>query len=153
MKGERNTDRNVRKYITISDTEMWDTIDKIMTLPRYQKSFNKVINDALFYGLDELHNRLFEKAEVIGNEEISAKDEVRFDGANGKFFYEVMELLQEVILNITINKSILSSLFKVAELESQNKKVLYDKLANGHYRHTPDYLLDFEIRELKKMRR
>lgn len=54
MRGTRNTDRNIRKFITIRDMDLWDKIDQIMTLPEYKNSFNKVINDALFFGLDLL---------------------------------------------------------------------------------------------------
>lgn len=54
MRGERNTDRNVRKFITITDELKWEYIDRIMQRGEYKKSFNKVINDALDYGLPEL---------------------------------------------------------------------------------------------------
>ena len=65
MRGKRNTDRSVRKFITIRDTELWEKIDKIMEEPKYAKSFNKVINDALYFGLDELMRHLFEPEETV----------------------------------------------------------------------------------------
>ena len=44
MRGERNTDKNTRKFISISDMEKWEQIDELMSMPKYEKSFNKVIN-------------------------------------------------------------------------------------------------------------
>ena len=54
VRGERVTDRRARRYITITDDAMWEYIDKIMTHPDYDKSFNKVINSALLFGLPTL---------------------------------------------------------------------------------------------------
>lgn len=51
MRGERVTDRRARRYITITDAALWEYIDKIMEHPDYDKSFNKVINSALLFGL------------------------------------------------------------------------------------------------------
>ena len=47
MRGKRNTDRNTRKFISIPDTQKWEQIDELMAKPKYEKSFNKVINEAL----------------------------------------------------------------------------------------------------------
>ena len=46
---------------------MWEYIDKIMTHPDYDKSFNKVINSALLFGLPELYKRLFDTVEIDGD--------------------------------------------------------------------------------------
>ncbi len=59
MRGKRNTDRNVRKFVSIYDERKWEQIDKLMTLPRYEKTFNGVINDALDYGLPMLIKEAF----------------------------------------------------------------------------------------------
>jgi len=63
LRGERNTDRNVRKFVTIQDSDKWTMIDRLMTLPQYEKSFNKTINAALDYGLPELIKAEFSEAE------------------------------------------------------------------------------------------
>ena len=47
---------------------MWEYIDKIMTHPDYDKSFNKVINSALLFGLPILYKRLFDTVEIDGEE-------------------------------------------------------------------------------------
>ena len=73
MRGTRNTDRNIRKFITIRDMDLWDKIDQIMTLPEYKNSFNKVINDALFFGLDLLIKSLFEVVEEETESETRVK--------------------------------------------------------------------------------
>lgn len=52
---EKSTDRHIRIY----DVIVLEQIDKIMEHPKYQKSFNKVINDALFYGVQQLYDYLY----------------------------------------------------------------------------------------------
>ena len=92
---------------------MWAKIDRIMEEPQYAKSFNKVINAALYYGLDELMRRLFETEETVESAQVADKQYIRrVDGVNETYFLEIARLLKEVIVNVTINKSLLSSLFK-----------------------------------------
>ena len=47
------SDKRQRRYIRIRDQTLWEKIDRIMEEEKYRKSFNKVINDALYFGLDE----------------------------------------------------------------------------------------------------
>ena len=54
MGSVKNTDKKTRKFISIPDMEKWALIDKLVELPKYEKSFNKIINDALDYGLPML---------------------------------------------------------------------------------------------------
>lgn len=92
---------------------MWAKIGRIMEEPQYAKSFNKVINAALYYGLDELMRRLFETEETVESAQVADKQYIRrVDGVNETYFLEIARLLKEVIVNVTINKSLLSSLFK-----------------------------------------
>lgn len=153
VRGERNTDRNVRKFITITDIGLWEKIDEIMTLPQYQKSFNKVINEALFYGLDELHRKLFETVEEESEMQTIFKTVRRIDGLNEDIFYQIVKLLKEVILNATINKSILCSLFEAKSLELCGEKVNAKKFSDGAFRDTPDYLTAYELRALRDLRK
>lgn len=46
----KEVEKSVDRHIRIWDTILLEQIDKIMEYPEY-KSFSKVINDALFYGL------------------------------------------------------------------------------------------------------
>ena len=110
---EKVTDKRLRRDIRIPDMDMWAKIDRIMEEPQYAKSFNKVINAALYYGLDKLMRRLFETEETVESAQVADKEYIRrVDGVNETYFLEIARLLKDVIVNVTINKSLLSSLFK-----------------------------------------
>ena len=55
---------------------------------KYKKSFNKVINDALYFGLDELMRYLFESEETIKEQEQYRKQKLirKLDGVNEVYF-------------------------------------------------------------------
>ena len=53
------------KFITIDDEKKWALIREIATVDRYKNSFNAIVNDALMFGLPELHRRLFDKVEAF----------------------------------------------------------------------------------------
>ncbi|MCM1296438.1 MAG: hypothetical protein NC311_12945 [Muribaculaceae bacterium] len=57
MKEKKNL-IGVEKHIRITDNEISEQIERIMELPEY-KSFNKVITEALFYGVPMLTEKLF----------------------------------------------------------------------------------------------
>ena len=155
MRGERNTDRSVRKFITIRDTELWEKIDKIMEEPKYAKSFNKVINDALYYGLDELMRHLFEPEETVEEEQervLEKKLLRRAGGVNETYFMDIERQLKEVILNVTINKSLLSSLFNAKARELERKSVSGGKFTDGRYSETPEYLSIYELAGIRDLR-
>lgn len=147
MRGIRDTDRNHRKFITITDTELWDKIDKIMTLPAYKKSFNKVINDALFYGLDSLYQSLFGTPQVITD--IETKQEESENSA--EYYTQIIRLLQEIILNENINKSILCSLFEAKSMDLRGERCRAERFDSGRYRETPECFVMDELRMLKEI--
>ena len=152
MRGERNTDRNVRKYIRILDMEIWDKIDEIMTLPEYEKSFNKVINEALFYGIDTLHKQLFFKEEFGNKVSLKRNEETnQVSDKEREMFSQIIRLLKEMIINETINKSILCSLFQARNLEVNQKQINGQKFEEGYYRDTPNYLVHYELKALKEL--
>ena len=72
---------------------------------------------------------------------------------NDKSFNVLVKLLKETVLNVTINKSILSSLFH--DLGRINKVLNLDneQYEQGLISDTPDYLYEYELEGLKKMRR
>lgn len=148
---EKKEKIGVEKHIRIADEETNSKINRIMELPEY-KSFNKVVNDALFYGLPILCEKLFGEVELS---EESAPPTVResFGGLDDKSFKVIVKLLKETVLNVTINKSILSSLFH--DLGRINKALNLDgeMYEQGLMSDTPDYLYDYEMDGLKKMRR
>ena len=148
---EKKEKIGIQKHIRITDSDITERINRVMELPEY-KSFNKVINDALFYGLPILCNKLFGEVELA---EETEPPTIRnsFGGLDEKSFAVIVKLLKETVLNVTINKSILSSLFhdlgrinKVLNLDGE----LYEQ---GLMSDTPDYLYDYEMDGLKKMRR
>ncbi len=148
----KEVEKSVDRHIRIWDMILLEQIDKIMECPAY-KSFSKVINDALFYGLPKLLERL------EGNEEITLPKmeeplrPVRQSSLIDEEFYGVIvRLLREIVLNVVINKSILSSLFNGKCMEYKGCRVP-ELFEQGLMSDTPDYLEQFELEQLKKMRR
>lgn len=149
---EKEKGRSIEKRIRITDSVMNEQINRIMTLPGYRKSCNRVINEALFYGLPLLCEKLFGEATLP---EATAPPSIRqsFGGLDEKSFDVLVRLMKETVLNVTINKSILSSLFHGKCLEYKGCRVDAENFENGVISDTPDYLNDYEISGLKKMRR
>ncbi len=141
----------IQKHIRLDDTETIKAIDRIMELPKY-KSLSKVINDALFYGLPILTAKLFGEAE-LGDEEASQTLHTNLLCFDEKQFAIIVRLLKEIVLNVTINKSILSSLFHDLKLINKALKVENELYEQGLMSDTPDYLNDYEIRGLKNLRK
>lgn len=140
----------IQKHIRITDSDITESIERIMKLPEY-KSFNQVVNDALFYGLPVLCEKLFGEATLT---EETAPPSIRQSfGVDEKSFDVLVRLMKETVLNVTINKSILSSLFHGKCLEYKGCRVDAENFESGVISDTPDYLNDYEISGLKKMRR
>ncbi len=146
MSRVHNTDRNTRKFITISNMSLWELIDEIMVLPAYKKSFNKVINDALFLGIPELHKRLFDTVEIDGVEtKVAVADEYGIDA----FYFQLIRLTKESIANQVIIKSMICSLFNERACQTENTPIGL-KLSKGAFKDTPDYLVKEEAKLLKE---
>ena len=152
-KEQTKTDNRMRRYIRITVGDMWAKIDKIMTLDKYSKSFNKVIIDALYFGLDELIARLFETVEEVEDKPAGTKLIRRVDGLNEEYFSDIAKLLKELIIDVTVNKSILCSLYNERARALNKESVSGKKFAEGRYAETPDYLSDYEIRSLRSLRK
>lgn len=152
MRGKRNTDRNTRKFISIPDTQKWEQIDELMAMKKYEKSFNKVINEALDYGLPLLLKE--SKGEVTYESETEKYDEkqVEMYYKLDELLMEIVNLLEEVIVNEIINKSILSSLFNERVRELGDTSTSGKILLEGLLRDTPKYLENYERSELRRLR-
>ena len=101
----------VQRHIRIADSEMNAQIERLMEQPGYE-SANKVINDALYYGLPILAEKVC--GDAVTQEERAALKAPRKSGSKEEEFYALaVRLLRESVLNATINKSILSSLYNV----------------------------------------
>lgn len=148
---EKKAKIGVEKHIRITDEETNRQIDRVLELPEY-KSFNQVVNDALFYGLPILCEKLFGEA-TLSEETAPPSQRHIVSGLDEKSFNVLVRLMKETVLNVTINKSILSSLFHGKCLEYKGCKVDAENFESGVISDTPDYLNDYEISGLKKMRR
>ena len=125
-------------------------IDEISAHDGYN-SFNKIINDALFYGLPILRDKVV--GGMVTEEERENLVAQRKSGSTQEEFYVVLtRLLSETVLNITINKSILSSLFNFISDKYSGEEII-KKLNNGLLADTPEYLEQFEAEGIKNLRK
>lgn len=148
---EKKEKIGIQKHIRITDSDITEQIERVMEHPDY-KSFSKVVNDALFYGLPILCEKLF--GEVTLSEEKAPPSQRQVaESLDDKSFNVLVKLLKETVLNVTINKSILSSLYHELGRVSDVLNLDNDLYEKGLMSDTPDYLYDYELEGLKKMRR
>lgn len=136
-----------RRYIRITDLNLWDMVDKLMTLEEYSNSFNKVINHALFIGLPLLvqnHFGIEEQEDQIESTDSTFKED---------YVEQIIRLLKEIVLNETINKSILCSLFNLKTQDESLGLKTKERLEKGGFRDTPEYLSIYELKGLKDLRK
>lgn len=143
-------DKRARRYIRITDEDSWKLIDEIAEEGKYKNSFNQIINDALYYGLPLLHKSLFGETELSENESAEQRNGTE-KISNGEYNAVIVRLLKEIVLNATINKSILSSIYNAKELEYSHSAVPGEKFAQGLLSDTPEYLQGYEMRGLKNL--
>ena len=142
-----------RVYIRISDENNWNTIVKISKSSEKYKSANAIVNAALYYGLPLLLKAT--TGEVSISDDI--KDNMELIVNDGEVSdrmlnAQVVKLLREINLNTIINKLIVSQLMNAKIMEYKGKRVNAEKLDNGAYSDTPEFLEDYETSELKKLR-
>lgn len=142
-----------RKYIRIEKESQWELINGLLELDEYKKSFNKLISDALDYGLPLLFKHHFEQVEEIQGDSSVTKIIRKINGVDENTYNIIVKLLKEVILNVTINKSILCSLFETKNIELGGENVSHKKFKDGAYRDTPEYLVNYEIKGLNDIRK
>ena len=141
----------VQRHIRIADSEMNAQIERLMEQPGYE-SANKVINDALYYGLPILAEKVC--GDAVTQEERAALTMPRKIGSREEKFYAVVvQLLREAVLNVTINKSILSSLFNEKSEELAKDRDRANRFDSGLMSDTPEYLERYEAEGIKKLRR
>ena len=157
MGNVKNTDKKTRKFISIPDMEKWELIDKLAELPKYEKSFNKIINDALDYGLPLLIKAEF--GDIKDNDGYKMEEppmeepqkEVETYYRLDELLEELIGLVEEVILNATINKSLLCSLFNQKVQELSEGGFLGRSFKSGDMRDTPEYLETYERRAIREI--
>jgi hypothetical protein len=145
----KNSDRGTAKFIRIRDEKLWEVIDRLAVLDKYKSNFNKLINDALDYGLPKLYAAEFGLPEQERDE--TPKPQPIGSDIIGDSLLKLIRLVREVIVNENINKSIVCSLFQLRELELKDTAA-GKQFSKGYFQETPDFLSDYEIRELKKLR-
>lgn len=148
---EKHQKIGVQRHIRIADSEMIEQIERLTKLPGYE-SANKVINEALFYGMPILCEKLLGGA--VTEEEKETLIVPRKSGSTDEEFYAVAtRLLKEIVLNVAINKSILSSIFNFVSEKHTVERELVQEFNTGLLADTPEYLESFEAEGIKKLRR
>lgn len=151
MPDNKITDNRCRRYIRITDEDSWRMIDEISTYGGYN-SFNKIINDALFYGLPILLDKV--GGGMVTEEERNSLIQPRTNGSTQEEFYATLtRLLKETVLNVAINKSILSSLYNFISDKYLGEQYIIQKFNNGLLADTPEYLEQFEAEGIKNLRK
>lgn len=147
---EKHQKIGVQRHIRIADSEMIEQIEQLTKLPGYE-SANKVINEALFYGMPILYEKL--TGGMVTEEERGNLVAPRKSGSADEGFYATLtRLLSETVLNVTINKSILSSIFNFISEKNSDEEII-KKFNDGQLADTPEYLEQFEAEGIKNLRK
>lgn len=126
--------------IRITDADKWEALNRLKEEGKY-KSFNTLINEFIDDGIDRRLNPDKTKTE----EDFDAEKQERAIDKDSAEFYEVLtNLMQEVVLNAVICKSILCSLYEDKILEREGIRSSSEALKKGNYAETPLYLKRFE---------
>ena len=134
------------KFITIDDEKKWELIREITTVKRYESSFNAIVNDALAFGLPELHKRLFDKVQLDGEEKaVSVPKEYSVDA----FYFELIRLMKEIIANQVVEKRLICSIFNLLSLWADGTRS-GENFRKGFLKDTPDFIVKDEARLLKE---
>lgn len=139
---------NASIYFQIFDEDIWLMIDKLMALPKYAKSRTSLLNNALAYGLPKLIEEEFGEIKLCEEPEEQPTEKsvvpIISENITDRRIDEMIRLLQEIVMNSNINKSLLCSLFNEKTEELKRTKLM-DTFKNGGFRDTPDYLAKYEI--------
>ena len=141
----------VEKHIRITDVSMTEMINALVNHPD-GGNFNQVINEALFYGLPILYEKLY-GGTVTEEEKISLVKPRKKGSKYEELNAVTVQLLRETVLNATINKSILSSIFNFICEKCSDERDIIKEFNTGLLADTPEYLVSFEAEGIKKLRR
>ncbi len=140
------TDNSARRYIRIDDEKQWELIREIATVDRYKDSFNAIINDALMFGLPELHKHLFDKVKIDGEDKtVSVPREYSEDA----LYFEVVRLMRESIANQVVLKRLVCSIFNLLAVWGEGAR-MGEAFKKGFLKDTPDFIVKDEARMLKE---
>lgn len=147
-------EHNASIYFRLRDEENWQMIDRLMTLPHYANNRASLINNALSYGLPKLIESEFGEKMLNEepNEQPTEKSAVQImENVYDERIDEIVRLLQEIIMNTTISKSLVCSLFNAKSAELKGKPPSAIKFDSGAMRDTPNCMVKYEIDMLNEM--
>lgn len=147
-------EHNASIYFQIFDEDIWLMLDKLMTLPKYAKSRTSLINNALAYGLPKLIEDEFGEKTLCDepNDQPTEKSVVQVQSEVSDERIDLMvRLLQEIVMNTGISKSLICSLFNVKSAELRGKPTSAEKFDSGAMRDTPTCMAKYEIDRLNEM--
>lgn len=139
-------DGNTRQYISVNDVDMLTIIEKLLP---YYKSFNRLVNDALQYGLPMLLKS--KNDNQVRPEEEQRPQQIEVLTVSDEQMDEIVKLLQEIVMNTTISKSVVCSLFNAKSMELKAKPIPAEKFDSGAMRDTPTYLTKYEVEMLNAL--
>ncbi len=145
---------NASIYFRLRDEENWQMIDRLMTLPQYANNRASLINNALSYGLPKLIEDEFGEKTLCDepNEQPTEKSVVQVQSEMSDERIDLMvRLLQEIVMNTGISKSLICSLFNVKSAELRGKPTSAEKFDSGAMRDTPTCMTKYEIERLNEM--
>ena len=105
-------------YFRLRDEDNWLIIDRLMTLPEYERNRAKLLNDALSIGLPLLlEEKENGKITLPAVNEDSVPIRIRRRKGSVADDKEIKGLLSEIVMNSSLNKAMLSALFNLKEKE------------------------------------
>lgn len=137
---------NTRQYISITDCDLLEIIDKLLP---YYKSFNRLVNDALQYGLPMLLESKLDNPVRLEEEQRPQAIEVKT--VHDESIAEMVKLLQEIVMNTTLSRWTTCSLFNAKSAELKGKPLSAEKFDSGAMRDTPTCLTKYEVDMLNAM--
>lgn len=149
----KEQDHKASLYFKLNDETSWEILDKLMTIPKYEKSRTRLINEALQLGLPKIAEREFNEPSLLKEEKTEEDEQAKLpvvvQTIPEERVEEIIRLLEELVINSNISESILCSLFNIKCAELKDIPPRVEKVEKGGYKSTPDYLLKYEIDALK----
>ena len=147
-----------RAYVRITDSNIYE---KLKWLEEVKKvKISNAIPNALYYGLDEYIRAEFGEIEIGEVEERTPTSTpsapIVIETIPDKRIEEMVRLLQEIVLNTTLSKSMTASLFNERAKHLYGYSVRPEQFERGDFRDTPEYLVGHErmvMRQIQEDRR
>lgn len=149
---KKETEKCIDRHVRITDMSKAEQIDRIMESFNF-KSFNEFFNEFLRLCLPDFYGKLCGEVEPT-KKQTEERQEQEQDSRGAEILYGLqIQLLKELLLNVTIIKSVVSSMFNAKDLEYNGYAVPGEKFSLGAFGDTPEYLDSYETRALKNIRR